>query len=328
MTCVLAFHFIPGIDRYAPLGTIGVRLFFVLSGFLITRILLASRQQEFGQALRSFYTRRSLRIFPVFYLTLAVAWLMNIGAVRSTLAWHVSYLTNAYLFDRGGWHGAISHLWSLAVEEQFYLVWPWLILWLPERWLQPMIVAMMISAPASRLAIGGPMNSVLPTSCLDSLGAGALLALPQTRSLITQVGGWAGPPLLAIGLLLRYSGAVSIPVEVTLDLGVSLTAAWLVGAATDRRLGSVLRMKPMVYLGTISYAVYLFHGFMPYILGRYVAGFAEMPTALRFALLSTTTVALASLSWRVFEAPFMALKERTLNDRRTIVEHPSELFVA
>ena len=95
--CVLIFHFTPSIDRLAPLGSIGVRLFFVLSGFLITRILLNARDQGLAEAVKSFYLRRSLRIFPVFYLVLAIAWLMNIGPLRSTIGWHVTYLTNAYL---------------------------------------------------------------------------------------------------------------------------------------------------------------------------------------------------------------------------------------
>src|SRR4051812_36633390 len=98
----MAFHFVPGIDSYAPLGSIGVRLFFVLSGFLITRILLTSRP-----TMREFYIRRGLRIFPLFYLVLALAVVINIGPVRNTLGWHVSYLTNAYLFQRGDWHGSI-----------------------------------------------------------------------------------------------------------------------------------------------------------------------------------------------------------------------------
>ena len=87
---VMAFHFIPGIDRFAPLGSIGVRLFFVLSGFLITRILLASRAEPMGAALRSFYIRRSLRIFPQFYRVLLVAAAANLSPVRSKWEWHAS----------------------------------------------------------------------------------------------------------------------------------------------------------------------------------------------------------------------------------------------
>jgi peptidoglycan/LPS O-acetylase OafA/YrhL len=316
---VMAFHFIPAVDRVAPLGSIGVRLFFVLSGFLITRILLASRTRSIGDALRSFYIRRSLRIFPLFYLVLAVAALMNIGPVRSTIGWHVTYLTNAYLFERGAWHGSISHLWSLAVEEQFYLVWPCLVLLLPARRLPAVIAAMLVAAPLSRLLIGGPMNSVLPTSCLDSLGAGALLALPSTRRWMMEAGLLIGVPLLAASLALRYAGYAGIALEVALDFGVSLAAAWIVGRAATGFggiAGSVLTARPIVYAGTISYGLYLYHGFMPYVLGRYVEGFVTMHWATRAVLLTTSTIVVASVSWRFFEAPILLLKDR-LSDRRS-----------
>jgi len=316
---VMAFHFIPAVDRIAPLGSIGVRLFFVLSGLLITRILLAWRGRPLGDALRSFYIRRSLRIFPLFYLVLALAAVVNIGPVRDTIGWHVSYLTNAYLFDRGAWHGSISHLWSLAVEEQFYLIWPCLVLLLPERRLPAVITAMIVAAPVSRLLIGGPMNAVLPTSCFDSLGAGALLALPSARRSIMRAGAVIGVPLLSGALIARYAGYTGVPFDVALDLGVSLAAAWIVGRAStgfDGVVGATLVAKPVVYLGTISYGVYLFHGFMPYVLGRYVDGFPAMNWAMRAALLTTASIGVASLSWRSFEAPILLLKDQ-LSHRRS-----------
>jgi peptidoglycan/LPS O-acetylase OafA/YrhL len=311
VTFVMAFHFVPGVDRYAPLGSIGVRLFFVLSGFLITRILLQSRSWPTGHALRIFYARRALRIFPLFYLVLALAAVIDIGPVRQTIGWHVAYLTNIYLFDRGSWHGSISHLWSLAVEEQFYLVWPIVILATAERRLPAMIAAAIVAAPLTRLLVGGPMQSVLPTSCLDSLGAGALLALPAMRHTAIGIGLAAGLPLLAASLALRYAGVTGVPLEVALDLGVSLSSAWLVGGAINGFSGSAgrcLSLRPVVYLGTISYGVYLFHGFMPYVLGRYVTGFVDMPWPLRAAVLTAATVAIASVSWRWFEKPLLALK--------------------
>lgn len=326
VTFVMAFHFIPGVDRFAPLGSIGVRLFFVLSGFLITRILLRdslnlgsdpehnrSRRAAIGEALRRFYLRRSLRIFPVFYVVLAAAALINIGPVRSTIGWHVTYLTNAYLFERGAWHGSISHLWSLAVEEQFYLVWPLLVLTIAERRLAPVIAVMVIASPLSRVVVGGPMNSVLPTSCLDSLGAGALLALPATRELVIRIGKTVGLPLIAAALALRYTGVDGVPLEVVLDLGVSLGSAWLVGSAAKGfrgAIGSALQLKSVVYVGTISYGLYLFHGFMPYVLGRYVPGFIQMAWPARALLLTAATFAVASVSWRVLEAPILTLKDR------------------
>ena len=311
VTFVMAFHFVPGVDRYAPLGSIGVRLFFVLSGFLITRILLESRAWPAGHALTIFYARRALRIFPLFYLVLALAAVIDIGPVRQTIGWHVTYLTNIYLFERGSWHGSISHLWSLAVEEQFYLVWPIIMLTVSERRLPAIITATIVAAPITRLLIGGPMNSVLPASCLDSLGAGALLALPATRQTMTRVGLVAGLPLLAVSLALRYAGFAGVPLEVALDLGVSLSAAWLVGRATGGFAGIAgrcLSVRPVVYLGTISYGVYLFHGFMPYVLGRYVVGFVDIAWPARALLLTAATIAIASLSWRFFEKPLLALK--------------------
>jgi peptidoglycan/LPS O-acetylase OafA/YrhL len=311
VTLVMAFHFVPGVDRYAPLGSIGVRLFFVLSGFLITRILLQSRSWQAGYALRIFYARRALRIFPLFYVVLALAFVVDIGPVRQTIGWHVTYLTNLYLFERGNWHGSISHLWSLAVEEQFYLIWPILMLTVPERRLPALLVATIVAAPITRLMLGGPMDSVLPTSCLDSLGAGALLAFPAARQSMMRVGVAAGLPLLAVSLAIRGAGLAGEPVEIALDVGVSLASAWIVGSATQGfggYAGRFLAARPVVYLGTISYGVYLFHGFMPYVLGRYVRGFVEMPWPLRAALLTMATITIASVSWRVFEKPLLALK--------------------
>ena len=107
----------------------------------------ASESDRAG-ALRAFYIRRALRIFPAFYLTLALAWWADLPLVRESLAWHAAYLSNVYTFVRGEWPGAISHFWSLAVEEQFYLVWPWLIVFAPRRWLVPGIVAAIVVGAA------------------------------------------------------------------------------------------------------------------------------------------------------------------------------------
>lgn len=318
VACVMAYHFIPGVDRVAPLGAIGVRLFFVISGFLITRILLSSRELEIPEALRRFYIRRSLRIFPLFYLVLALAAAINIGPVRDTIAWHVSYLTNIYLFNRGSWHGSISHLWSLAVEEQFYLVWPFVMLIVPERRLPAVITAMIVAAPVSRLLVGGPMNSVLPLGCADALGAGALLALPSTRRPVMTAGAVIGVPLMFGALAFRYAGYWGVPLEIVLDCGVSLCAAWMVGKAASGfsgAVGSILTARPIAYLGTISYGLYLYHGFMPYVLGRYVSGVAEMAWPARALLLTMATVITAAVSWRVFEAPILRLKDRLASMR-------------
>jgi peptidoglycan/LPS O-acetylase OafA/YrhL len=185
----LAAHFLPtdqpGWD-VLPWGQWGVRLFFVLSGFLITSILLRLRPAESGGEtwfpIRQFYVRRFLRIFPVFYATLLVTAVLNIKPVRSTFFWHLTYLSNIYFARLGAFNGPVTHFWSLAVEEQFYLFWPWLMVFLPARALRPAIAITILLGPLTRLAgyLAG-YNSVsygmFTTSCLDTLGAGALLAL-------------------------------------------------------------------------------------------------------------------------------------------------------
>lgn len=136
---VLYYHFY---SNALPFGIMGVRLFFVLSGFLITGILLQCRRlaETGGQSslftLRRFYIRRFLRIFPLFYLVLLVSAVINLQGFRDGLWWHAAYLSNVY-FAAGGNAGATIHFWSLSVEEQFYLIWPWLILYVPRAWLPP-----------------------------------------------------------------------------------------------------------------------------------------------------------------------------------------------
>src|SRR5215470_1615655 len=178
------------IAKLIDLGGLGVRLFFVISGFLITGILLESKSYAernrlpVTYAFRQLYVRRILRIFPLFYLVLSVAALLDILPVRETFAWHATYLTNFYIFFNG-WNGSINHLWTLAVEEQFYLVWPWIILLVDRRNLVTAIVVTIGIGPVFRLVCGlwtgNEATPILPFSCLDTLGLGALLAVWKNR---------------------------------------------------------------------------------------------------------------------------------------------------
>ena len=131
---VIATHWIPKATTFWFNGGMGVKVFFVLSGFLITGILLDARgqadQSGVGRTavLKNFYARRFLRIFPLFYATLALTFLLGVPTVRQFIWWLMFYLGNVLLALHGQWLSGIAHFWSLAVEEQFYLVWPVLIL--------------------------------------------------------------------------------------------------------------------------------------------------------------------------------------------------------
>jgi peptidoglycan/LPS O-acetylase OafA/YrhL len=304
-----------------PFGA-GVHLFYVLSGFLITRILLVVRDQaDRMSGVRAFYIRRALRIFPAFYVTLAAAWWADVSPVRETLAWHVTYLSNVQIFATETWPGSISHFWSLAVEEQFYLLWPWLIVFAPRRFLGPAIVMAIAWAPIVRwwLATQGyPENllAVLTPGSLDSLGMGALLATssrPSSRQL-----GSVGPgvPLALLIALLVAEGRVGplpLPLMAVKQTLQAVVFAWLVlrAAAGFRGLpGRVLSAAPIVYTGRISYGIYLVHGFAGDILAAVGVNSRSLPEPWRFLILCLLTLGVAAVSWHLMERPINGLKDR------------------
>ena len=120
------------------LGVLGVQLFFVLSGYLISGILIdcSLRDNEGRQrwfVLRQFYIRRFLRIFPLYYAILGLAVYVNVPPFRTTWPWHAAYLSNVHFWLVGSRESYGGHLWSLSVEEQFYLCWPMLMLFMPKK---------------------------------------------------------------------------------------------------------------------------------------------------------------------------------------------------
>ena len=349
---VMVHHFLPGLTGPLDLGLIGVKLFFVLSGFLITGILLNGRgyveegRQTTARTLSQFYWRRFLRIFPLFYLCLLVMWLVGVADVREGFSWHLSYLSNFYFAQLGWWPSGTSHLWSLAVEEQFYLLWPALILFLPRHWILPALLSVIAVGPVFRYwgvieGIGGTALYTLPFGSLDSLGLGALIAyLDRTvshhvawRSLYTNLVLVIALPaiagLMVIGLPRQFQ-AFEFALS---DFLMSLVFAWLILGAKQgfqNPFGQLLAWSPLVYLGRISYGLYVYHLFMPVVIPDLPAWFgAESPNEnpwMGFIFYSGISVLVASLSWFLFEAPINRLKrffpyrssERTSEDKRQI----------
>ena len=166
-------------------GVYGVWLFFVLSGFLITGILLRVRDQgtDIGAALGTFYARRVLRIVPLYLVVVLTGAVVGIGtSFRHDLIWHVAYLSNWLYALRGTWGDVATPLWSLAIEEQFYLIWPLLILLTPRRYLRRSLVLVVAIGPIARIAFmiafgAWSVRMLTPTlSEFDVLGLGAALA--------------------------------------------------------------------------------------------------------------------------------------------------------
>jgi peptidoglycan/LPS O-acetylase OafA/YrhL len=261
---------------------------------------------------------------PLYYAALLLAALCALPPVRETLGWTLSYTANFYFFPRGSWNGVISHFWSLAVEEQFYLVWPWVILFVPARWLQATVVGTIAAAAGAWLAlaiagISSPVMVTLPMLCCDALGLGALLALIDDRAararlalLALQIG---LPCWLAAEALTRFG--YGHPLLFWLEQeSVLLVFVWLIErAAVGFRgpVGRVLENRALVGLGTISYGLYVIHNFAPHILGP-LARMLDLPRWVsrglptRIVLLSLITIALAWVSWQLMEQPIQQWK--------------------
>jgi peptidoglycan/LPS O-acetylase OafA/YrhL len=315
-----------GLLAFIPWGLMGVRLFFVLSGFLITSILLRTRSEENRSVeLRTFYARRVLRIFPVYYVTIFVAFLLNIHPFRQTVAWHLAYLSNFHQIFLAPPGDPITHLWSLAVEEQFYLVWPCLMLFLPRRYIGKAIIAAICLGPVSRL-VGSLLHlhsvTALPTSCLDTLGMGALLAYlwdpetghPSAVNRFTGVAFYTGVPAFALLLFVNYLHPDSGILVVLGDLALAFLFVWIVSRAASSftgPIGSLLEWQPVNYLGRISYGIYILHAFMPGFLFYFVR-WTRLPQPVnpwaRFILLSGMSIGAAAVSWHFLESPINNLK--------------------
>jgi peptidoglycan/LPS O-acetylase OafA/YrhL len=311
-------------------GFDGVLLFFVISGFLITGILLEARASApWPTVLRAFYARRFLRIFPVYYAVLFVAAGLGIPYVREALGWHLTFLSNWYYAYRGPLDKA-GHLWSLALEEQFYLLWPWFALLLPAAALRWALGIMILTGPVSRLVLGSSgadATAVWTTTpaVLDALGLGCLLAyLWRQAGSADRWARWA----LVCGLLLIGCQAAAPKLGLATNpifflavstLGWRLLCFWLVHRAArgvPGLFGRLLVARPLIYVGTISYGIYLIHPFvMPAVLiaeqrFHLHVPIPKYPGLSQFLSVALISIAAASLSWKFFERPINSLKNR------------------
>lgn len=264
--------------------TLGVKLFFVLSGYLITRLLLQARSRvetsgsSYGSELWGFYGRRFVRLFPALFVLITIAALIGVEPVRSSYWWHITYLSNIWLARHGEWAEYVTHLWSLSVEEQFYLFWPLAILFTPRNRLVLVTVAVMTCGLLFRaVAVATNMNHVtsyvLPFASLNALGFGSLLAIagetPAGQKL-RRSSLFLGMPLLGGLLVLMRMHLVDHATNIFYDCIVGFAFVWLVGGAADGLTGlagRLLSARPLVALGIVSYGVYLYHLFVPEAIG-------------------------------------------------------------
>lgn len=275
------------VNRVALAGWVGVDLFFVLSGFLITGILLDMHRD--GRNLLAFYGRRVLRIVPLFYLFMLALLLVLPGLLdlreegrilRENQGWYWSFLLNWKLsIDPLGNLGFFGngHLWSLMVEEQFYLVWPLVLLLTPRRYVLAVLAAVILAAPSFRFLlyqgllpeVYAPRGAyVLAPARMDTLGLGAVLAVVvREPSLWRQVLAWRWTAALVAGgvlaVLAVHYGDITVNDKWTQIAGytaIGVMGSAIVATAIEfgERAGWLARGL-LPFFGRYSYAIYLFH---------------------------------------------------------------------
>ncbi|MHC2454854.1 peptidoglycan/LPS O-acetylase OafA/YrhL [Rhizobium leguminosarum] len=307
------------------LGHIGVRFFFVLSGFLITNILLDVKGHDNHTAgITVFFARRAARIWPPYFLTLGFCWLaagpLRLPMMQESLPWHALFLSNIWYATHGSEPWALGHLWTLAVEEQFYLIWPFVILALPSRHFLKLCGALVSCTVLYRVcafALGKVDEAnALPFDSIDALAAGAALSFLSAE-------GWSAPRwLLWLSVPVGLAGSI---MQIAFDLGnlvqwvvleaaLVLPLAAIVAVASKGQFLKILANRSLSGLGRISYGAYLFHLPVWAVLfassARFGVGdfFSRGPLTMLVA--GSLSVLTALVSWIMVERPVMAWSKR------------------
>ncbi len=329
-------HFVPDQGRghvlrtLTDMGYLGVTLFFVLSGFLITRILVRTRDDP--RYFATFFKRRSLRIFPLYFAYLAFVCLSS--SVLGDWLGYGQYRLNSHSFsyliytNNIGWglgydHPSLIHLWSLAIEEQFYLAWPFVIYFIPNRWLIPLCVAGFIGSFAYRVALllantGAETVYAATPSRIDGLLIGAAIGVMELNEVArARLSRWIRPVMIAClialtPIVLRDS---LIPFRrlvqtVGWSLCAILFATIVFWAVTSGAKNRWLNARWLRFMGKYSYGIYVLHMVPALAICR-----DRLPTSViqqvsaMLACVAATAV-LTALSWHFVESPFLRRKNQ------------------
>jgi peptidoglycan/LPS O-acetylase OafA/YrhL len=325
-------HLSPWLDHLlasmAATGAFGVDIFFVLSSFLITELLLREKSLLGEVDVSSFYARRVLRIWPLYFAFLALAGAMQWFVPGQHIGWRAA---TGFTFLAGNWwivfHGfpssVIFPLWSISIEEQFYLCWPAAVKRAGTMMMLSLAVCMLALANATRLYLGLHHTMETQVWCntlvqLDPIAAGILIAV-LLRGRTPAIGARARALLAIAGIALLWAAANFFRVKADpLKLQDLLLGYPAMAVGASALLISVLCSRPvlgksvLVYLGRISYGLYVFHVLAlmgsDYLMPNFTASAGRW--ALHNLVALTLTIALASASYRWLETPFLKLKRR------------------
>jgi peptidoglycan/LPS O-acetylase OafA/YrhL len=329
VSLVVLYHCYPklghgGLARFAEFGWAGVNLFFVLSGFLITGIILDGRDDP--RFFRNFYARRSLRIWPVYVLLLALTYLaipllLDLSPRRAwylvkTAPWpyYLFFVQNLFHISMPG---AIAPTWSLAIEEQFYVLWAPIGRRLRLPSLAALLGGVLLASPIVRAWNGGWLTPTHTLIHLDGLAAGSLVAVLM-RLAGLQRRHWKLLGLAGIGagisgiILMLIRGTALADTLLALGFAGMLISAIL---AEDRPnlYGRLLRSAPLKFVGTVSYGLYMTHILVFVVIGYFDHRLAHYGVWGDYAVVALRVVfsmTVAALLWKYFERPILRLKSR------------------
>lgn len=310
-------------------GFLGVDIFFVLSGFLITTLLLREEDRNGHYSLKGFYWRRALRIIPVYFLLVTLSAVYFIGVKGQTqylelLPFYYLFLSNFLITDMP----LLAPTWSLSVEEQYYLIWPLLLLLTPRRFILPVLLGLIILNVVAvmdglrifgiQAIVVGPLLIKMFTATYAPILIGSGLAIllhkgPSFDALYKLLGHRAAAPVIFVLLLvlIHYmppdlTGWPNIILHLTMAAGLCSIVI-----REDHLLRGILVFRPIVRVGEISYGIYLYH-----LIGLQFAYAALGSIGIYdrwylFPAYSLLSIVIAEISFRYYETPFLNLRHRT-----------------
>lgn len=352
---VMTFH--AGLNEF---GWMGVQLFFVLSGFLITRILWSEKHKPtpLGHKFKKFWVRRSLRIFPLYFgflIALGISYLIfHFPDYYKTFIPYLSTYTFNYTRTMPDWEQTplFTHLWSLSIEEQFYLFFPLLIFFGSKKLIKILMVAIVIFAPLIRYLLGeyfvssGHSGYIMAdavywhtASHLDAFFCGGLITVLSIDKKISRTGRWfTGSLLLAIA-----AGAISfftsphlgtylsnlgyghgqwahyehVWTYTLLNFAFAMLILHLISQERNKVLSALMESSWMVRIGRVSYGMYIFHwAILYYVFERLFPTTNFWYKLILFLPYLLAVYLFSELSYRLFESKFIQLKDRFFPDKK------------
>lgn len=318
---VMWLHWAPRAWRGALPFEIGLYFFLTLTGFFVTRLVLRDKAAGTGGIYRTFIKRRALRILAPCFAAFAFGWTIGAPDLRAHPWWYVSQLANFHIAGLPEWPHGTSHYWTLAIQSQFYLLWPLVVLALPRKAIGPACLATALAAPASRAILANyfpdvPHPGAITTCTLDYLGLGGLLTVMMNHGMATddlrlRAASWISAAIYIVLYTLEESGHPVPGLRHFQQTFLTVALCGLIAASMaglPHWLARPLEHPATQHIAKISYSLYLLHSMVPMALGWVMPFLWKLPdghpaTALRVAVFALVSWGISWLSWRFIEVP-------------------------